>query len=272
MSMAKQSTSSKPQPTAIEQAQGVIASLEQQHEALAKRRVAHDAEREQIAYAARVQHDQAASKRLGEMTTEALGFDHEARDIAAALKTAHERLAAEEHKEAVKADRACALALRQEVVKITAMMKSADEFFAAGIDALGAVNAGVEKIHQLGEPFPTAVQMKANIEYSVHTMIQNLPRAWWRDWLRPLAPLQRRSFVGIWAGMARSLENRIRQRLGEPPLAGPEPSAPPLAHNMEHDDGGVEAALAAHRARMAERRERDIARSTELAGAIGSGR
>jgi hypothetical protein len=162
------------------------------------------------------------------------------------------------------------LLLREEALKITAMMKSADEFFAAGIEALGEVNAGIEQIHKLGEPFPTAVQVKANIEFAIHTMLQNLPRPWWRDWLRPLPPLSRRSFVGIWAGMARSLENRIRQRLGEAPLSGAEPSSPPPLSYGTDDGGEVEAFLAAHREKMAGRRERDIARSTEIAGAIGS--
>jgi hypothetical protein len=274
MIMATKQQQTKPQPTAIEQAQAVIVDLEAKHAACIARATEIVKECDELSYSAHVQHDEKSRAKLDRLHEEAMKTDHNLASIKAALKVAHERLAGAEHEAAVKADRACTLLLREETIKITEHMRIADEFFAAGIEALGAVNAGVEKIHQLGEPFPTATQVKANLEYAIHTAIQSLPRAWWRDWLRPLAPLQRRSFMGIWTPMGRSLENRIRQRLGEAPLSGPEPSAPPpLAHDMEHDDGGQEAAaLAAHSERMAERRERDIARSAEIAGAFGSGK
>jgi hypothetical protein len=260
--------------SALEQAQAVIADLEAKLAACIARTAEITRERDALAYDAHAAGDEKSRAKLDRLREEATKNDHNVGTIKSALKVAHERLASAEHAEAVRADKARALALREEVVTITEHMRIADEFFAAGIEALGEVNAGIEQIHKLGEPFPTAVQVKANIEFAIHTMIQTLPRPWWRDWLRPLAPLQRRSFVGIWAGMARRLENNVRQRLGEAPLSGPEPSTPPpLAHNMEQDDGGQEAAaLAAHRERMAERREAAIARSTEIAGAIGSGR
>jgi hypothetical protein len=273
MSMAKQSTSSKPQPTAIEQAQAVIADLEAKHAACIARATEIAKECDALAYDAHAAGDEKSRAKLDRLREEATKEDHNVGTIKSALKVAHERLAAEEHKEAVKADRARALLLREETIKITEHMRIADEFFGAAVESLSAANAGIEQIHnKLGEPFPTATQMKVFVEIALHTMIQTLPRPWWRDWLRPLAPLQRRAFASVWAGMARRLENIVRQRLGEAPLAGPEPSAPPpLVHHTEHDDGGQEAAaLAAHRERMAERRERDIARSTEIAGAIGS--
>jgi hypothetical protein len=259
--------------SALEQAQAVIADLEAKYAACIARATEIVKECDELSYSAHVQHDEKSIAKLNGLHEEGMKTDHNLTSLKAALKVAHERLATAEHDAAVRADKARALARREEVVKITEHMRIADEFFAAGIEALGAVDAGVKRIHELGEPFPTAMQMKANIEFSIHTMIQTLPRAWWRDWLRPLAPLQRRSFMGIWTPMGRSLENRIRQRLGEPPLSGPEPSTPPpLTHHTEQDGGGEEAALAAHRERMAERRERDIARSAEIAGVIGSGR
>jgi hypothetical protein len=226
--------------TAIEQAQAVITDLEAKHAAGIARTAEIARECDALAYDAHAAGDEKSRAKLDRLREEATKNDHNVGTIKAALKVAHERLAAEEHKEAVKADKARALALREEVVKIGEHMRIADEFFAAGVDALGAVNAGIEQVHQLGEPYPTAVQVKANIEFAIHTMIQTLPRPWWRDWLRPLAPLQRRSLMGIWTPMARRLENIVRQHLGEPPLSGPEPSTPPpLTHHTEQDGGGT---------------------------------
>jgi hypothetical protein len=260
--------------SALEQAQAVIADLEAKYAACIARATEIVKQCDELAYSAHVQHDEESVAKLNRLHEEGMKTDHNLTSIKSALKVAQERLAAAEHDAAVKADKARALELREEVVKITEHMRIADEFFAAGIEALGAVNAGIDQVHRLGEPFPTAVQVKANIEFAIHTMIQTLPRPWWRDWLRPLAPLQRRSLMGIWTPMARRLENIVRQHLGEAPLSGPEPSTPPplTHHTTEQDGGGVEAVLAAHRSKMAERRERDQARSAEIAGAIGSGR
>jgi hypothetical protein len=89
--MAKPQTPTKPpQPTVeafdieslkdlttpLAEAQAAIADLERQREAVNHRRAEHDAERQRIAFAARAQSDQAASKRLSEMITEAIRFDH----------------------------------------------------------------------------------------------------------------------------------------------------------------------------------------------------
>jgi hypothetical protein len=260
--MAKQS--------AIEQAQAVIADLEAKYAVCIARTAEIAKERDELSYSAHVQSDEKSRAKLNRLHEEAMKQDHDIATIKAALKVAHERLAAAEHEAAVKADKARARALREEKVKIGEHMRIADEFFQAGVDALNVANAGIERVHELGEPYPTAIQVKANIEFAIHTMIQTLPRPWWRDWCRPLSPLQRRSFAGIWAGMAHRLENIVRQRLGEAPLSEPEPSSPPpLAYDVERGEG-QEAALAAHRERMAERRERDIARSSEIAAAVGS--
>jgi hypothetical protein len=64
-----------PTRTPLDEAKAAIRDLERQRDALNRKRVEHDSERERIAYAARVHHDRDAIDRLSEMKTEALGFD-----------------------------------------------------------------------------------------------------------------------------------------------------------------------------------------------------
>jgi ATP/maltotriose-dependent transcriptional regulator MalT len=78
--------------TPLAEAAEAIAKLEKQRTALSKRRAAHDAERQRLAYAARAQGDPEASKRLAELADEAIRSGHEVADIDAALVVAREHL------------------------------------------------------------------------------------------------------------------------------------------------------------------------------------
>src|SRR5258708_8370223 len=130
--MAKQS--------AIEQARAVIADIEAKVAACVARTAEIAKERDELSYAAHVQGDEKSRAKLNRLHEEAMKNDHHSATITAALKTAHERLATAEHEATVKADKARALALREEVVKVSEYMKIADEFFAAGVEALVVAN------------------------------------------------------------------------------------------------------------------------------------
>jgi hypothetical protein len=253
----------------------VIASLEEKLAATKARSDAIARERDELAFAALAQNDEKSRARLNRLHEEQLKIGHTIATIEGAIREGHTRLSAAEHAAQVEADKARALAIREVVARVTDNMKLADEHFTVAVEALVAANAGIEEIHRLGEVFPTAAQVKANLEYAIHTTIQTLPKPWWRDWLRVLSPLQRRTFAGIWGRMAWRLETNVRVRLGEAPLSEPEPVAPPPlpdmrpAHSGERD-GGDEEIIAAHQARVAERRERAVARSAEIAANVAS--
>ncbi len=99
----------------IEKYEDVIRELEAKKARLVARDAAIASERATLGYAAHVDDDAKARAKVGKLNAEAVTLAGELESITAALRTAGERLAAARQAEAVAADKANALALREEL-------------------------------------------------------------------------------------------------------------------------------------------------------------
>jgi hypothetical protein len=201
-------------PSDVEQAEHVLNNLLQKREVLVARGHSLGEEQSKIAFSAHT-GDQAAKKRLDKINAEAALHDSELRSLDSAIAEGTARVEAARQAEAAEADKVGALSLRETVNEIGECMRYADQHLAKAIDALNAVHAALDQIHASGSEFPTHMQFAANAERALKSAIMRLPRVWWRDFGEHLAPSSRRTFASFWAEMEKSLERRIRQRLGE---------------------------------------------------------
>jgi hypothetical protein len=211
--------SSKPQLApaipSVTSATETIAALEAQRKALLAESERDNAEMRRVSYAAHVAHELEAVGSLREITGRGIEREARLRSLDCALVTARTVLGEAQASEAREQDRSKALALHKMVREIDEALKYADKHLALAITALNAVNVGIDEIHKAGSDFPTHMQMAANAERALKTVIMQLPRQWWRDFGQHLAPPDRRTFGEFWARMRVPLENGIRQRLGE---------------------------------------------------------
>jgi hypothetical protein len=201
--------------TDVEQAEHVLNNLRQKRDAVVARGVELGEEQAKLAFAAHAGGDAKAKKRLDEINRESALHDSELRSLDAAIGEAGARVQQARAASAAEKDKAAALALRATVAEIGEAVRYADVHFGKAIDALNAVNGALDQIHASGESFPTNMQFAANAERALKTALMQLPRVWWRDFGQHLAPNERRTFTSFWAEMEKSLENRIRPRLGE---------------------------------------------------------
>jgi hypothetical protein len=193
-------------------AQAAIRSLEGQRDALNKRRAEHDAERERIAYAARVQGDKEASARLGEMTAEAIRRDHELADIGAALKTAREHFQRAQEEEARHAERGRAREILAVVERLRMAGQAADDALAVLVAAGAAIHEATDQLHRLGNQSPTGQQILSFGERAIRSAIQ---RTIWLRCIERLGPNERCSFVGVISQWAATIERQLGEQKEE---------------------------------------------------------
>jgi hypothetical protein len=214
MASTKQTQNGKSAMNPVAEAEAIIRDLEGQRAALLKRRSEHDAERQRIAFAARAQGDQAASKRLSEMTTEAIRFDHELRDVESAMTTAQARLQHAQQAEAQAANRQWAAEAQTLVRELADVFPYVDKHLAAALNGLIAIERGVAELHQKGVAFPTDIQLRQGITQVIETWAQQLPRHWHNklsDGLKYLPPHERKTAVQYYKAIEASLQNAIAQ-------------------------------------------------------------
>jgi hypothetical protein len=198
----------------VEKAEHVLNNLRAKRDALVAHGIELGEERAKISFAAHT-GDKGARQRLDKLNAEAALHESELRSLDAAIAEAGARVQQARTAEAAEKDKAAALGLRTTVKEIGDAMRYADSHLGKAIDALNAVNDALDRIHASGSDFPTNMQFAANAERALKTMLMRLPRVWWRDFGQHLAPNERRTFASFWAEMEKSLENRIRHRLGE---------------------------------------------------------
>jgi hypothetical protein len=211
-----------PKPDPIADAEAVIRDLENQRLALIERRSEQEAERQRIAFDARVHHDKEASARLSEMSAEAIRSEHEARDIEAALQTAQARLQQAKAAEAAKVVAARVKELRELVGDMAPIFGYVDEHLKAAADGLNAIDRGFDALRRLGVNHPGEVQIRLSIVQCLNSWAMKVPESWYSmlsEGLRYLPPDKRQDFSTYWKRIELSLENGIRRAAGERPLS-----------------------------------------------------
>jgi hypothetical protein len=187
-------------------AQAAIAKLESQREKLAKRRAAHESERSRIAYAARAQGDQDASKRLSEMTSEAIRHEHELRDIEAALAVAREHLQKAEEDESQHADRQRAREVRAVAERMLAAGQAIDDALEVLVAAGDDLHKAADALHMLDCPTPTGQQLLSFGERAIRAAVQ---KTIWSRAIERLSPSEQCTFAGVIQQWAVSIERRF---------------------------------------------------------------
>lgn len=198
----------------IETAERIVGELKAKRDVLVARGIELGEQRLALAFAAHTGDDK-ARKQLDAVNREDAVRDSELRSLDAAIAEATKRVAVAVAAEAVEKDRAAALKLRKTVHEIGEALKYADAHFSKAVEALNVVHGALDQLHAGGSEFPTHMQMAANAERALKTMLMALPRHWTRDFSEHLAPSERRTFQSFWAQMETAIEQRIRLRLGE---------------------------------------------------------
>src|SRR5262249_25318878 len=150
-----------------------------------------------VSYAAHT-GDQKAEAKLETLRDRAIRRDLEAQNLDSAIAEAKRRVAAAQADEAAAEQKQNAAQARVVVERIDELYASADVHFKQAMDALEAAEARIEEVHRLGFPYPTAVQLRANIIFALETFLVRLPKYMWDELshggLRYPSPAQRRTF------------------------------------------------------------------------------
>jgi hypothetical protein len=135
--------------TATDEANEVLAELSRKRE----KTVAHwedlTAERSALAFAAHVEDDKAAKKRLDIIAADAFKIDGELATIDAAIRVAKERVEQAKAEEQRAEDREAARALRQAYQGFVKLADIADEHLRSFVAAAGELKRTVDAIHAI---------------------------------------------------------------------------------------------------------------------------
>lgn len=200
------------QITDVENAIAIIKRFDDKRRALIEKNVELADERQRIAFLAH-SGDKKARARLDAINSEASIYVSELQSIEAAGREANNRLDTAQRAEAMAADKAAALQLREKLAKLTELGLIIDDCFAdlnsAGTEMKEVLNA----IHSLGCPSPTHEQLRVLGALALKTALQGTPI--WAKEFEPIPPNQRRTFRSLVIGWQDMIERNIEQRLGE---------------------------------------------------------
>ena len=200
----------------VEKAEQTISRLEDKRKQLNVRAVELADERGRIAFGALAEADPKARTRLEKIHAETATLASETSALEAALNEAASRLEIAKRNEAIAADRAAALLLKQKLAKFAALGADVDEAFDDGISSLLEMMSLLNEMHQLGQSAPTTDQFRVNGTICLKTLIQMLPTHWLNDFeFARLAPNQKKSFKSVCAGWVQMITANVAARLGE---------------------------------------------------------
>jgi chromosome segregation ATPase len=203
--------------TDVENAERAVATLEDKRKHWVQKAITLADERNQIAYAAHVEHDQKAVKRLDAVNTELAKLATEQASIEAALAESQQRLEAARQAAAETADKANAEQLRGKLAQFTELGAQIDDALFDVVQAINAMVPLLHEMHQLGQAAPTSEQFRINGCMAIKTALQELPQVWVRDFeFQRLAPNQKKRFGDLCAGWSAMIERQIAERFGEP--------------------------------------------------------
>jgi hypothetical protein len=199
----------------VAQAEKTVANLEDKRRALIQKATDLAVERQRVSFLAHT-GDAKARQRLNAINTETSMQASEMESIEAAIIEANARLNVARTGEALAADKANALLLRE---KVAQFKEHGIELGNACQDVSMWVNemlGMLDEIHALGQPFPTSEQFRVNATNALKTLVQSLPQSWVRDFEFPLLqPSQKKDFGQLATSWSETIERQIAARLGE---------------------------------------------------------
>jgi hypothetical protein len=137
------------------------------------------------------------------------------KSIEAALIEAGARLNVARAGEALAADRAQALLLREKSARFKELGIDLDGACADVAQLLNEMIGVLDEIHSCGQAAPTSEQFRINATMALKTMLQSLPMHWTNDFeYQRLQPHQKKSFSALASGWADMIENNIVARIG----------------------------------------------------------
>jgi hypothetical protein len=199
-------------PLSVAAAEAAISNLQTKHDEL----VARDGElakiRASVAYKALQENDATARATLDRINQESAVRASEMASLAAALKTAHERLAEAKRHAATQADREQATELRVMLDQFVKTATQLDEAL-ADVAALGHNLHHIQaRMRELGSPAPNAAQLDSLGYRCLLTACASTP--WFRHF-EVLAPHERRSFAALIEIWRSTNEKHFGARLGD---------------------------------------------------------
>jgi hypothetical protein len=197
---------------AIEKANRDLASLEEQREAIFSRAKRLHKERDAIAFAALTANDKQAKDRLREINLEDTSLGANLASVEAALVVARQNLSDAKAAEALAADRANALALREKLKRFVELGLILDDCFADFRTAAIEMKSVLDDIHNLGQVAPTAMQFKVNCDLAFKTAVQGTP--FWSQDFPVLGHGQKKTFRSLVENWSANIEANIERRLG----------------------------------------------------------
>jgi DNA repair exonuclease SbcCD ATPase subunit len=204
--------------TEVEKCEAIITELRRKRELLIGRGHRLGEERTKLSFSAHAEADKTAQKRLDTVHDELGRFESELKSVDEAIAEAEKRRVAAQAAEAQAAAKAEADEARKLVKEIGECFPYLDRHLTEAARALIAIHDGIAKLHQAGFAFPSEAQLRLGIAAIIQTWAHNLPRSWHdqlRDGMQFLPPHQRKTAISYWAAIEPSLQNAIRQRLGE---------------------------------------------------------
>lgn len=198
----------------IEDANKIIAALEDKRKHLNLRAVELSDERNKISFGAHVEGDAKARKRLDAINIELATMASEQSSVDAALVEAQSRLATAQRDEALAADRANAEALRIKLSRFNELGLIVDDAVWDVATSINEMVATLNEMHALGATSPTGVQLRVNGVLALKAMLQELPQLWVNDFdFSRLAPNQKKQFKDLCAGWSQMIQQNIDSRI-----------------------------------------------------------
>ena len=207
----------------VEQAERVVAELNDRRRVLLDRKIEIDETRRRLSYSAVAEKDEKAVKALAALAVEANKHTHELESLMAAAAEAEDRLRQAHVAQEQAAERVRLVSLRAALAEFV----EAGEFLSEALEAISdegkAVFDAAKKMRELGCQFPTSAQIQVLGLAAVQTALMTSP---WAKAFPFLAPRDRKFWATLVREWASRIEaNDIAPRLGEQQTAEPADAA-----------------------------------------------
>jgi DNA repair exonuclease SbcCD ATPase subunit len=171
------------------------------------RKVELTAERDEHAYAAHVERNAKAQKRLTEISAELLHLEHEKASLQAALAEAGRRAEAATAAEAAETERKRAEKAEPILSRLEARGAKLDAALKSYVENFNGLNADIEELTRLGIPVPTRNLVAVNLR-NAHDAGMSIDKI-----SRPVQPVKRRTFNELTRGWSLPGMNWVKSKL-----------------------------------------------------------
>ena len=203
----------------VANAEALLARFEREREDLIARKAALADKRRNIAYDAHASSDSGSSKLLDGVHREAVTLESRISGLDDAITEARRRLEQAREHETKAANRAQALAIRQEWIEAAADFTALDQGLGLAADAACRLYERYGKMQQHGfKPPPQLTLMLADVVVSA---LMAMPKPLWQQFnyqgLEYLPPGRRRSAASLRGAWGPQVERHVQQQLGDEP-------------------------------------------------------